>query len=59
MTIMLFQNERAVAPKFIYQLLAPPHKTSQAARVVLVKELTSLGAFKIQALTSRSLDDPE
>ncbi len=57
-SILLFKNERAVAPKFIYQLLAP-HQTCQAARVVLVKEFTTLRAFKVLAQPSRSLDDPE
>lgn len=58
-SILLFKNERAVASKFINQLVAPPHQTSQAARVVIFKELTTLGAFKVQAQPSRSLDDPE
>jgi hypothetical protein len=58
-SILLFKNERAVASKLIYQLVAPPHQTSQAARVVIFKELTTLGAFKVQAQPCRSLDDPE
>jgi len=57
-SILLFKNERAVASKFINQLLAP-HQTSQAARVVIIKELTTLGAFKVQTQPSRCLDDPE
>ena len=57
-SILLFENERAVASKFINKLLAP-HQTSEAARVVIFKELTTLGAFKVQAQPSWSLDDPE
>jgi hypothetical protein len=58
MSILLIKNERAVASKFIYQLLAP-HQTCQAARIVLIKEVTTLWAFKVQAQSSRGLDDPE
>ena len=58
MCILLIKNEWAVAPKFIYQLLAP-HQTCEAAWVVLVKELATLGAFKVQTQPSRGLDDPE